>query len=303
MQPTPFGPYVLLERLGQGGMAEVFRARAFGASGFETTVVVKRLLPERAGDPHYEKMFIEEARLHARLHHRNLVQAHELGVVDGAYYVRLEWVDGVDLATLLAGAPLDEPLALLVGEELALALDYVHRATDDAGRPLGLVHRDVSPSNVLLSKEGEVKLADFGIAKATLLREQTRSGVRKGKYAYMSPEQANGAALTAASDQFALAVTLCELLTGARPFDDEARDEVPPLPGVSDDLRAVLQRALALAPAARFESSEALRRELARLRRGRRPVSLPELGAWVRSRLPAAAAPGQVPTRVDPPPD
>ncbi len=229
MQPSAFGPYQLLERLGQGGMAEVFRAKAFGASGFETTVVVKRLLPERAGDPHYEKMFIEEARLHARLHHRNLVQAHELGVVEGAYYVRLEWVDGADLGTLLAGRAMEGALALLVGEELALALDYVHRAADEAGRPLGLVHRDVSPSNVLLSKEGEVKLADFGIAKATLLREQTRSGVRKGKYAYMSPEQVRGAALSAASDQYALAVTLAELLTGERPFDDEAREEVPEL--------------------------------------------------------------------------
>jgi len=299
MQPRAFGPYQLVERLGAGGMAEVFKAKAFGASGFETFFVIKRLLPERNGDPHYEKMFIEEARLHAQLRHRNLVQAHELGVVDGTYYVRLELVDGADLGSLARGEPMSEPLALLVGEELALALDYVHRATDDAGRPLGLVHRDVSPSNVLLSKEGEVKLADFGIAKATLLREQTRSGVRKGKYAYMSPEQANGRPLTAASDQFALAVTLCELLTGTRPFGEESRDEEPELSALASDVAAVMRRALAVEPRRRFESSEALRAELARLRRDRAPVSLPELSAWVKSRLGAKGAIDQPPTRID----
>lgn len=285
MQPRPFGPYQLVERLGEGGMAEVFKAKAFGASGFETWTVIKRLLPERAGDPQYEKMFIEEARLHARLRHRNLVQALELGVVDGAYYVRLELVDGADLATLSKAAPLPEPLALFIGEELALALDYVHRAADDAGRPLGLVHRDVSPSNVLLSKEGEVKLADFGIAKATLLREQTRSGVRKGKYAYMSFEQANGQQLTARSDQFALAVTLCELISGARPFDDEQRDGPPRLEGLAADVADVIAKALSVRPEDRFESSEAMRRAIAELRIKRAPVSLPELGLWVRSRL------------------
>jgi serine/threonine-protein kinase len=284
MQPRPFGPYQLVERLGEGGMAEVFKAKAFGASGFETWTVIKRLLPERAGDPQYEKMFIEEARLHARLRHRNLVQALELGVVDGAYYVRLELVDGADLATLGGSTSMPEPLALFVGEELALALDYVHRATDDAGRPLGLVHRDVSPSNVLLSREGEVKLADFGIAKATLLREQTRSGVRKGKYAYMSFEQANGQALTARSDQFALAVTLAELISGRRPFDDEQRDGPPKLDGIGDDLREVLSKALSVNPGDRFESSEAMRRAIAQLRMKRDPVSLPELGSWVRQR-------------------
>jgi len=301
MQPRPFGPYQLVERLGQGGMAEVFKAKAFGASGFTTWVVIKRLLPERAGDPHYEKMFIEEARLHAQLRHRNLVHAHELGLVDGAYYVRLELVDGADLGTLARGEPLSEPLALFVGEELALALDYVHRATDDAGRPLGLVHRDVSPSNVLLSKEGEVKLADFGIAKATLLREQTRSGVRKGKYAYMSPEQANGRPLTAASDQFALAVTLCELLTGKRPFGEESRDEEPELSALSPEVAAVMRRALAVEPAERFESSEAFRQELARVGQSSAPVSLPDLAAWVRERLGGWVVVEQPPTRIDDP--
>jgi serine/threonine-protein kinase len=285
------GPYELVSRIGQGGMAEVWRARAFGASGFEKTVVLKMLLPELQGDAQHERMFIEEARLHARLNHQNLVQLHELSTADGRYYVRLDWVDGADLATLLGHKPMSEPLALYVAEQLALALDYLHRVTDDGGRPLGLVHRDVSPQNVLLSVEGEVKLTDLGIAKATALKETTRAGVRKGKYAYMSPEQVSGRALTAASDQFALGVTLFELLTGGRPFDgatpletmDKVREAAPPaLDAVSEDLKALLLKALQRDSAARFESSEALRQSLSAARLRRPPVGPPDLARWVR---------------------
>jgi serine/threonine-protein kinase len=285
------GPYELVSRIGQGGMAEVWRARAFGASGFEKTVVLKMLLPELQGDAAHERMFIEEARLHARLNHQNLVQLHELGTADGRYYVRLDWVDGADLATLLAGKPAPEPIALYIAEQLALALDYLHRVTDDGGRPLGLVHRDVSPQNVLLSVEGEVKLTDLGIAKATALKETTRAGVRKGKYAYMSPEQVSGRPLTAASDQFALGVTLVELLTGARPFDgatpletmDKVREAAPPaLDAVAEDLRPLLLKALQKDSAARFASSEALRQALVAARLRRPPVAPPDLASWVR---------------------
>ncbi|MBL8954809.1 MAG: serine/threonine protein kinase [Myxococcaceae bacterium] len=290
--PSTLGPYELLTRLGAGGMAEVWKARAFGASGFEKIVVLKVLLPELVGEARYERMFIEEAKLHARLVHQNLVQVHELGSAGGQYFVRLDFVDGADLARL--GAPMPEPFALYVAEQLALGLDYVHRVTDDVGRPLGLVHRDVSPSNVLLSREGEVKLVDLGIAKATALRDTTRAGVRKGKYAYMSPEQVSGLGLTAASDQFGLAVTLIELLTGGRPFDgatpletmDRVREASPPaLDGVADDVKGVLLRALAKEPAARFASSEALRRALAVCRRARGDVGAIELAGWVNSKL------------------
>ena len=284
--PRAFGPYQLVEKLGQGGMAEVFKAQSFGASGFEKTVVVKTLLPELRGDGVYERMFIEEARLHARLNHQNLVQVHELGIADGCYFVRLDWIDGGDLATLARGAPLPAPLALWIADQLLLALDFVHRVTDDGGRPLGLVHRDVSPGNVLLSVEGEVKLSDFGIAKATRLEEQTRPGVRKGKYAYMSPEQVTGQPLTGASDQFALAVTLVELLTGARPFDratpletmDGVREAAPPpLATLPDSLRTVIWQALAKDPAQRFANAEHFRKALAAV------PSTPELGKWVRA--------------------
>jgi serine/threonine-protein kinase len=276
----------LVEKLGQGGMAEVFKALCFGASGFEKTVVVKTLLPELRGDGQYERMFIEEARLHARLNHQNLVQLDALGLADGCYYVQLQWVDGADLGSLARGQPVAVPLALWIADQLLLALDFVHRATDDAGRPLGLVHRDVSPGNVLLSVEGEVRLADFGIAKATLLKDQTRAGVRKGKYAYMSPEQVTGKPLTGASDQFALGVTLVELLTGSRPFDaatpletmDRVREALrPPLLEVPEALRPALWRAFEKDPAQRFATAEAFRRALGAAAAG------PELAAWVRA--------------------
>jgi serine/threonine-protein kinase len=167
--------------------------------------------------------------------------------------------------------PLPVELARFIGTELALGLHALHEARDEAGRELGIVHRDVSRKNVLLSKWGEVRLADFGIARATQLREQTRGGVRKGTWAYMSPEQVSGRPLTAASDQFSLATLLAELITGARPFDgptpldtmDRIREAVPPaLDGVAIGLVAVLRRALAQNPAERFPSSRALRAAL-----------------------------------------
>lgn len=267
--PRPFGPYLLEAKLGQGGMAEVFRARVFGASGFEKVVVIKTLKAELIGEPELERMFLEEARLQARLSHRNLVQAHDVGTTDGRPWARLDYVDGLDLAGL--GVPLPEDVVRFVAGEVALGLHALHEATDDVGRPLGVVHRDVSPGNVLVSRWGEVKLADFGIARATQLREQTRGGVRKGTYAYMSPEQVSGRALTSASDQFALATLVVELLTGARPFDgatplqtmDRIREaQMPSLAAVSSAMREALQRAFAADPSARFPSSRALREAL-----------------------------------------
>jgi serine/threonine protein kinase len=283
------GPYRVVRKLGQGGMAQVFLAVAYGASGFEKSVAVKMLLPELEHSAELVRALIDEARLGARLTHRNLVQVHQLGVSDGRYYVVMDFVDGADLATLARRAPPPPQLALLVGEELARALDYVHRAVDDAGRPLGLVHRDVSPANVLISRAGEVKLADFGVAKATLLADITRGNVRKGKYAYMSPEQVGGEPLSAASDQFALGILLYELLAGQRPFDGEGphdtmerirRADPPDAAPLPEPLRAPLLRCLARAPAARFPSAEALRRALAEARAALPPVGEPDLARW-----------------------
>ncbi len=286
------GPYRLERRLGRGGMAEVWQARGFGAAGFERVVAIKRLVPELAEEAALEQALIHEACLGGRLAHRNLVAVLGLGLDAGRYYVVLEYVDGGDLDRRTRARRLPLALALYVGEELALGLDHVHRATDDRGLPLGLVHRDVSPSNVLVSSAGEVKLGDFGIAKATALADRT-GGLRKGKYAYMSPELLVGAPLTGASDQFALGVTLVELITGARPFEADTprltMDQVltGPRPALADlpaAIAAVLRRALAVDPAARFPSMAALRAVLAEVRwhTSAGPVPGPaDLAAWL----------------------
>ncbi|MEW5739936.1 MAG: serine/threonine-protein kinase [Myxococcota bacterium] len=302
--PRPFGPFLLEAKLGQGGMAEVFKARVYGASGFEKVVVIKTLKAELLGEPELERMFLEEARLQALLSHRNLVQAHDAGVAEGRPWVRLDFVDGVDLSRL--GLPLPADVARFIAGELALGLHALHEAADASGRPLGVVHRDVSPKNVLLSRWGEVKLADFGIARATQLREQTRGGVRKGTYAYMSPEQVAGRALSPASDQFALGTLTAELLTGARPFDaatpletmDRIRDAQPPaLAGVEPGLREVLLRAFAADAAARFPSSRDFREALLSTGPAVDELALAEL---VRAAL-ASEAPASPPasTRID----
>jgi serine/threonine-protein kinase len=282
-------------------MAEVFLAQAFGASGFEKRVVLKVLRPEYVGDAVYERMFIEEGRLGARLSHRNLVGVHDLGYAEGSYFVRLDYVEGADLATLLARGRPSTPLALFIADELALALGAVHGLTDDEGRPLGVVHRDVTPANVLVSRLGEVKLADFGIAKATLLRDTTRAGVRKGTYAYMSPEQVRGGELGPASDFFSLGTTLHELLTGRRPFDgetpletmDRVREaQLGSLAEVEADLRALLRACLARKPQERVSTAEAFRALLGPLRRARPEAGPFELARWVRS---SESSPAQAP--------
>jgi eukaryotic-like serine/threonine-protein kinase len=294
--PSTIGPYRLLQRLGAGGMAEVWLAAAHGASGFEKRVALKVLLPELRDNPRLLKLLIEEARLGARLQHRNLVQVHDLAVADGTYFLRLDYVDGADLRRLLERAQLAPELALLVAEEVVLALQYLHAACDEQGRPLGLVHRDVSPGNILLSRAGEVKLSDLGVTKATLLADVTQANVLKGKYAYMSPEQIAGEPLGSRSDQFGLGVTLMELLCGRRPFDgatpletmERVRAAEPPgLEGLAADLQALLWRCLARDPAARFPDDEALRRAIAACRAARPAAAPIELGAWVRSALPA----------------
>jgi serine/threonine-protein kinase len=288
-QRRSLGPYEIVRRLGRGGMAEVFLAVVHGASGFERRVALKTLVPELQGEPALERALVHEARIAGRLAHRNLVAVLGLGVDDGITYVVMEYVDGGDLDTLTRARRLPLPLVLLVAEELALGLDYLHRAADDRGLPLGLVHRDVSPSNILVSRAGEVKLGDFGIAKATALADLT-GGTRKGKYAYMSPEHLAGEPLTGASDQFALGVTLVELAAGTRPFDGETplatmenvrRGILPDLSTLPAAVAALAARALAPAPTDRFTSSEDLRLAIAAARRDLPPVSLPDLAAWL----------------------
>lgn len=287
------GPYRVERLIGRGGMAEVHRATHFGASGFHKPVALKRLLDGLRGTPELEKRLIEEARLGARLSHRNLVSTLDLGVDGGSYYVVLELVEGLDLEALIRIERLPSELAWLVIEEIAAGLEALHELGDEAGRSLGLVHRDLSPSNVLISRAGEVKLADFGLLKATLRLEDTHPNIRKGKYAYMSPEQVAGETLTSASDQFGLAVIAYELLTGQRPFDGPSVPETlenilaakPKRPsGLLPEEVSFLERALSRRPRDRYAAGLELRRAIAELRRCLPLSGSAELAEWVRSR-------------------
>ncbi len=228
-QPIPFGKYTLFERIGRGGMADVFKARIQGPAGFERTFVVKRILPHLSDDPTFTKMFIDEAKIAAKLSHPNIVQVFELGSVDEEYFMSMEYVRGHDLAetmrTLWArvGPPRPE-LVAYVGREMCRALAYAHDFTSEDGESLGMIHRDVSPSNVMLSYDGAVKILDFGIAKALggdPVEEATKSGTLKGKFAYMAPEQTASNDIDRRIDIFATGIVLHEILTGRRLFKGE----------------------------------------------------------------------------------
>ncbi|MES1206900.1 MAG: serine/threonine-protein kinase [Pseudomonadota bacterium] len=225
--PVTFGRYTLLEKLAVGGMAEVFRAKIHSSHGFEKILVVKRILPHLAADPSFVAMFIDEAKLTAQLTHPKIVQILDFGDVNGQYFIALEFVDGFDALGLLRIAAqkrvrVPPPVAVFIVQEILEALDYAHNARDMEGKPMQIVHRDISPSNIFVSKRGDVKLGDFGIAHAERRDSNTQTGTLKGKYGYMSPEQVVGRPIDARSDLFAIGVVLAELLTGRRLFSAAA---------------------------------------------------------------------------------
>ncbi len=204
-------------------MAEVFRAKSFGVEGFERFVAVKRILASMAEDQDFIRMFIDEARIASHLTHQNIVQIYEFGKHEGLYFISMEYVGGRDLRALLdrqkkLRRPMDPAMACFVITKVAEALDYAHRKRDPTGKELKIIHRDVSPQNVILSFEGEIKLCDFGIAKAVTQSTRTQVGVLKGKFAYMSPEQVRGRPIDRRSDIFALGGVFYEMLTGERLF-------------------------------------------------------------------------------------
>ncbi len=276
-----FGRYTLLERLALGGMAEVFRARISSSHGFEKILVIKRILPHLAADANFVAMFIDEAKLTAQLTHPKIVQILDFGDVQGQYFTALEYIEGFDALGLLRTAAqkrlhLPKNLAIFIVNEVLEALDYAHNARDMEGKPMQIVHRDISPSNVFISKRGDVKLGDFGIAHAQSRESKTQAGTLKGKYGYMSPEQVVGRPIDARSDLFAVGVVLAELLTGRRLFT--AANDLDVLLKVRDarldrldkygaDLPAALdrivRRALKKDPAERHQSASELHDDLA----------------------------------------
>ncbi|MBS2015725.1 MAG: protein kinase [Deltaproteobacteria bacterium] len=298
--PLMLGPYELIQRIATGGMAEVYLARRAGPHGFQKVVAVKRILPQLAQDADFVAMFVDEARVCARLAHPNIVQVFDFGEHDGELYMAMEYVDGTTAARLVRAAaargeevPLDAALYIALG--VLRALDYAHNARDDEGRSLALVHRDVSPGNVLIDRSGAVKLTDFGIARAAEIERRTDAGQLKGKLGYMSPEQVVGRELDARSDLFTVGIALAELVmlrplfSGPSEIDvlmrirdadlsaiDRAGSRVP------DDLRTVLFRALARDRALRFPSAAVFAEAIEEiLRRRRLQVGPAKLAAWV----------------------
>ena len=279
--PVAFGRYTLLERLALGGMAEVFRARINSSHGFEKVLVIKRILPHLAADANFVAMFIDEAKLTAQLTHPKIVQILDFGDVDGQYFTALEYVEGFDALGLLRTAAqkrvqLPRNLAIFIVNEVLEALDYAHNARDMEGRPMQIVHRDISPSNIFIAKRGDVKLGDFGIAHAQQRESKTQAGTLKGKYGYMSPEQVVGRPVDARSDLFAVGVVLAELLTGRRLFT--AANDLDVLLKVRDArldrldkygadlapaLDRIVRRALKKNPAERHQSASELHDDLA----------------------------------------
>ena len=269
--------YRFLGRLGAGGMAEVLEAEILGASGFVRRVAVKRMLSSAAEDPAFVRMFLDEARIASHLHHANIVGVIDYGVVEGAPFQVLELVDGLDARTMLRRAPdgrLPAEVALHLAVQVGHALAAAHAARDVAGTLLGIVHRDVSPANILVSWGGDVKLADFGIAVAKDRSEKTETGMMKGTLLFMSPEQATGGGVDPRSDLFSLGCVLHMLLTGASPLAGDGfqrflrtgRAELDP--SLPIDLRAIIERATAYDRGARYtdaaQMTEAIGEALAR---------------------------------------
>jgi TonB family protein len=323
---TPFGQYELMEPIATGGMAEVYRARMRGVEGFQKIVAIKRILPHLTDNDEFLSMFVDEAKLAAQLQHPNIVHIYDLGKVERSYYIAMEFIDGKDLRSILQRleerkARLPLGLTLFIASRLATALDYAHRKRDLQGKAMSLVHRDISPQNVLISYDGDIKLCDFGIAKAASKASHTRAGALKGKLQYMSPEQAWGKDIDNRSDIYSLGLVLHEMLTGRKPFagDSElsileqvrAPHLIPPReldPAIPPEVERVVMKALREDRDDRYQTAGELAADLGNMLQVIRPTpGASELGAFLAEifdrERPAAgrAAPSARPA-VTPPP-
>jgi serine/threonine protein kinase len=275
-----FGEYKILKKIATGGMAEVFLARRTGLKGFEKLLAIKRILPQFSENEEFISMFIDEAKLAAQLNHRNIVQIYDFGNQQGAYYIAMEFVSGKDVRSILKRS-IEKQKRMPIGQcvyiitEAAKGLEYAHNLKDPSGSPLQLIHRDISPQNILVSYEGEVSLADFGIAKAASKSTETRAGVLKGKILYMSPEQAWGKPIDKRSDLYSLGVVLYEMIAYRKIFDADsefsmlekvrnAQVEFPPeiFDKVPKPIFRILKKALGKDPGERYQSAHEMRVDL-----------------------------------------
>ncbi len=275
-----YGNYLLLEKVATGGMAELFKAKRRGVQGFQKIVAIKRILPHLVENEEFVTMFIDEAKLAAQLNHPNIAQIYDLGKIEDTFYIAMEYVEGYDLRKILIkckekGCYIPEPIVLFVASKILSALDYAHRKKGLDNKDLHIVHRDISPQNIILSLEGDVKLVDFGIAKAATKASQTQAGALKGKLLYMSPEQAWGEKLDKRSDLFSLGSVMYEALTGKKCFlaDSEINilekvrnvDYVPIRevnPKVSEKTAKIIEKALTKDVNKRYQSAKEMEQEI-----------------------------------------
>ena len=279
--PEAFGKYFLVDKIATGGMAEIFKAKSYSHAGFEKLLVIKRILQHHSENEDFVKMFIDEAKISVQLQHPNIVHIYDFGKLHSNCYIAMECVDGKDVKQILRKLAerrkyLPEEYAVYIAHDALAGLDYAHNKTDLQGQPQNIVHRDMSPSNVLVSYEGDVKVADFGIAKAEHRAYDTKDGVLKGKFEYMSPEQARGKAHHGSTDVFSTGIILWEMLTGRRMFKTDsdlatlekikAGGYPPPSvlnPHINKRLDDIVMRALSVDRATRYKSALAFENALA----------------------------------------
>lgn len=280
-EPKPFGKYFLTQKIAVGGMAEIYKAKTFGVDGFEKVMAIKKILPQYSADRDFTNMLTDEAKLVVQLSHANIVQVFDLGVVDDDYFISMEYIDGVNLRQLMEQAiqlkqKIPEELCLYLASEVCKGLDYAHNKRGTDGHPLEIVHRDISPHNVLVSFEGAIKLTDFGIAKAVQNISQTNNGMLKGKVTYMSPEQALGKPLDGRTDLYSLGIILYELLTLKRLYTGDSQMEIlkkiqkakytrKDFSNIPKHLRDFMMKALAYNPNDRFDSASDMQIALTRI--------------------------------------
>ncbi len=293
--------YRIIEKIDAGGMAEIYRGEAVSLEGFSRAVAIKRILPSMCSDPKFVSMFLDEARLSMQLTHGNIVQIFDLGKADDTYFVVMELIEGLNLRRLMqksidTGKPFPVPIACYVTMEICRGLAYAHEKDGADGKPLSIVHRDVSPPNVLLSKQGEVKITDFGLAKAASHVTGTDAGVIKGKFAYLSPEVVDGKEVDLRTDVYAVGIMLWEMLTGRKLFagqTDLATVELVRKGNVEkpstlrteldEELDRTVLKALARNPKRRFQSARALEAALsAYLYKHNYRVTASDVGEWLR---------------------
>jgi serine/threonine protein kinase len=279
-KPRPFGHYFILEKIAQGGMAEIFKGLTYDFSGIKKFIVIKRILPHIAANKEFIDMLVAEAKIAVNLSHGNIAQVYDLGKVGSDYFIVMEYVDGKSLSQIQRkcqekGVPIPVEFCAYFISELCSGLDYMHRKTDEFGNEMKIVHRDISPQNIIVSYSGNVKIVDFGVAKAAFKLGEGERGILKGKFAYMSPEQAEGVEIDSRSDLFSAGIVLWELLTTQRLFKKKLNSEtvwavknmaaVPPSQFRSDvphDLDQIVLKALEKNPDKRYISAQDMNLDL-----------------------------------------